>query len=43
MMPQDAHFIIALGNSVLGRNKAKKEVLVEPELKNLEEWANGSE
>lgn len=43
MMPQDAQFIIALGNSVLGRNKAKKEVLVEPELKNLEEWANGSE
>lgn len=43
MMPHDAQFIIALGNSVLGRNKAKKEVLVEPELKNLEEWVNGSE
>lgn len=43
MLPQDAEFIIALGNSVLGRNKAKKEVLVEPELKQLEEWAKGSE
>lgn len=43
MEPNDAEFIIALGNSVLGRNKAKKEVLVEPELKKLEEWAKGDE
>lgn len=37
--PDDAKFVIALGNSVLGLNKAKKEVLVEPELKALKEWA----
>ncbi|QOI71211.1 putative structural protein [Erwinia phage pEa_SNUABM_47] len=43
MLPHDAEFVIALGNSVLGRNKAKKEVLVEPELKKLEEWAKGGE
>lgn len=40
MEPDDAKFVIALGNSVLGRNKAKKEVLVEPELESLKEWAN---
>lgn len=43
MLPQDAEFIIALGNSVLGRNRAKKEVLIEPEIKQLEEWAKGGE
>ncbi|EBS4516373.1 hypothetical protein DQT32_02950 [Salmonella enterica subsp. enterica serovar Braenderup] len=43
MEPHDAEFVIALGNSVLGRNKAKKEVLVEPELKKLEEWVKGDE
>lgn len=41
MLPHDAEFVIALGNSVLGRNTAKKEMIVEPELKNLEKWANG--
>lgn len=43
MLPQDAEFIIALGNSAIGRNRAQKEVLVEPELKQLEEWANDEE
>lgn len=38
MEPADAKFIIALGNSVLGRNKAKREVLLEPELEALKEW-----
>lgn len=38
--PSDAKFIIALGNSVLGHNKATKEILVEPELEALKEWAN---
>ena len=38
--PDDAKFIIALGNSVIGHNKAKKEILVEPELEALKEWAN---
>ncbi len=39
MEPDDARFIIAVGNSVLGRNKSKKEILVEPELEQLKEWA----
>lgn len=41
MEPADAKFVIALGNSVLGRNTAKREVLMEPELEALKEWANG--
>jgi uncharacterized protein YjaG (DUF416 family) len=39
MEPSDAKFIIALGNSVLGHNRATREVLVEPEIKALAEWA----
>lgn len=39
MEPSDAKFIIAVGNSVLGLNKAKKQLLVEPELESLKEWA----
>lgn len=38
MLPQDGEFILALGNSVLGRNTAKKEILVEPEMIELKEW-----
>ncbi len=41
MLPEDAEFILALGHSVLGRNKAKREVLVEPEMQQLREWATG--
>lgn len=37
--PEDAKFIIALGNSVLGHNKATREILVEPEIEALKEWA----
>lgn len=38
--PDDAKFIIALGNSVLGHNKSTREVLVEPEIQALKEWAS---
>ena len=38
--PDDAKFIIALGNSVLGHNKATREILLEPELEALKEWAS---
>lgn len=38
--PSDAKFIIALGNSVLGHNKSTREVLVEPEIQALKEWAS---
>ncbi|HHJ1044948.1 TPA: hypothetical protein ACQFIS_004919, partial [Escherichia coli] len=40
MEPSDAKFIIAVGNSLLG-NKPKKQILLEPELESLKEWANG--
>ena len=40
MEPTDAKFIIALGNSILG-NKPKKQILLEPELESLKEWATG--
>lgn len=39
MESNDAKLILALGNSVLGRNK-KREILTEPELDELKEWAN---
>lgn len=42
-LPEDAELIIALGKSVLGRNKAQKEILIEPEQENLENWVNGGE
>lgn len=40
MEPSDAQFIISLGNSVLGSNRSHREVLLEPEVKNLNEWIN---
>lgn len=43
MEPGDAKFVIAIGNSMLGRNKAKKEILVEPEIEALKEWASNNE
>ena len=39
MLPRDVEFILALGNSALGHGPARREVLTEPELEGLKEWA----
>lgn len=38
--PDDAKFIIAVGNSMIGRNSDNREVLLEPEQTSLNEWIN---
>lgn len=38
--PDDARFIIAVGNSMIGRNSDQREVLTEPEMESLTEWIN---
>lgn len=38
--PDDARFIIAIGNSMIGRNSDNRQVLTEPEMESLSEWIN---
>lgn len=38
--PDDARFIIAVGNSMIGHNSDNKQVLMEPEMESLNEWIN---
>lgn len=38
--PDDARFIIAVGNSMIGKGGDRREILTEPEMDSLTEWIN---